>query len=137
LGPQRETLAELYDREAAMVGRMHRAGVPLLAGTDAPAAYLPPGVSLHRELQALVEDSGLTPLDAIRTATLNAGRYFGSSEIGRLAVGGPADLVVLDADPTASIRNTERIRAVVRAGRYLDRQALDGMLTTARRALSR
>lgn len=129
---QRETLAELYRREAAMVGRRHRAGVGILAGSDAPLAYLAPGAALHHELEALVHDSGLTPVEALRTATINPGRYFGRSDIGQLRPGAPADIVLLEGDPTADIRHTRRIRAVVRNGRYFDRAALDRLLAGVR-----
>jgi imidazolonepropionase-like amidohydrolase len=134
---QRATLAELYQREGAMVGRMQRAGVGLLAGSDAPLARVAPGAGLHDELEALVRDAGLTPLEALRAATLNPGLYLGAADsIGTVAPGRAADLVLLDADPTADIRNVRRIRAVIARGRYLDRAALDALLAGAERAAS-
>lgn len=128
------TLAALYRREAAMVGRMQRAGVGLLAGTDAPQAYLAPGPSLHDELDALVSDAGLTPLEALRTATVNAARFFDSVDsAGAVRSGYVADLVLLDANPATDIRNLRRIRAVILRGRLLDRAALDALLAEAER----
>jgi imidazolonepropionase-like amidohydrolase len=106
--------------------------VPILAGTDVGNPLLVPGYSLHRELRLLVR-AGLTPLEALQTATLNPARFQGvTSSLGVVAPGKLADLVLLDADPLADIANTERIRAVVTNGRLLDRPALDAMLRQAR-----
>lgn len=135
---QRATLAELYRREAAMVGRMQRAGVGILAGSDAPGAYLAPGAALHDELEALVRDAGLSPREALRAATLNPAVYFGAADsLGTVAPGRAADLVLLQADPTIDIRHVRRIRAVVTQGRYFDRSALDSLLTQVERAVAR
>ena len=107
---------------------MHRAGVEFLAGTDANGANpVFPGFGLHDELALLVE-SGLTPLEALQSATRNAARYFGSQDFGTVEAGKSADLVLLNADPLVDIRNTEKIEAVVMRGRYFSRQDLDEML---------
>ena len=135
---QVETLRELYRREAAMVGAMQRAGVGILAGSDAPLPYVAPGFGLHDELEALVRDAGLTPAEALRAATLNPARYLELQDsLGTVEPGKAADLVLLDADPLADIRNTRRIRAVVRAGKLLDRAALDALLAGAAREAQR
>lgn len=119
---------QIYRREVDIVGAMYRAGVDLLAGTDVSNPFCLPGFSLHDEL-ALLVDAGLTPLDALRTATLNPARFLKrESESGSVDAGKAADLVVLDANPLTDIRNTTKIRAVVAAGRYYDRIALDRML---------
>jgi imidazolonepropionase-like amidohydrolase len=115
------------------VRRMNEEHVGLLAGTDVATPWTVPGIALHDELSALVE-AGLTPLESLRTATLNPARYFEkTSEFGTVAKGMAADLVLLEGDPLADIRNTRRISAVVSNGRYLDRPALDAMLATAER----
>lgn len=114
-----------------IVSILHQAGVPIMAGTDSPMPGVYPGYSLHEELQLLV-DSGLTPLEALRSATLEPARFLhieGTS--GSVAVGKRADLVLLDADPTKDIHNTQRIRAVVLAGRLLERRDLDALLNKA------
>ncbi|MDH4253530.1 MAG: amidohydrolase family protein, partial [Gammaproteobacteria bacterium] len=99
-----------------MVGRMHAAGVPIAAGTDTPIGYAIPGYSLHTELERLVE-AGLAPLEAIGAATLRPAEFFSlQGEMGAIEAGMRADLVLLDADPLADIRNTRRIRAVVSKG---------------------
>ncbi len=106
----------------------HEAAVPLLAGTDLAARDVLPGFHIHDELAALVE-AGLTPHQALQTATWNPARFLGrTSELGTIDVGKLADLVLLDANPLEDISNTHRIRAVVINGRHLDRTALDEML---------
>jgi hypothetical protein len=104
------------------------AGIRLLAGTDAPQPFVYPGFSLHDELGLLVE-AGLTPLEALRTATYNPAEYLGALDsLGTVAPGKVADLVVLDANPLDKIQNTRRISAVVVNGRLLRRAALDSLL---------
>ena len=121
------------DWEVQLVRRMNEERVGLLAGTDVATDWTVPGAALHDELSALVE-AGLTPLESLRTATLNPARYFGkTSEFGAVAKGMFADLVLIDGDPLANIRNTQRISAVVSNGRYLDRAALDAMLVRVER----
>jgi imidazolonepropionase-like amidohydrolase len=91
------------------------AGAIVAAGTDAGNTRTLHGPSLHLEL-ALMTQAGLTPMQAIVSATQNGARLFGRDDIGRVSVGAHADLVILDADPTADILNTRRIRAVMRGG---------------------
>ena len=102
-------------------------------GTDELNPFIFPGFSLHDELALLVE-SGLSPLAAIRAATLEPARFLGlDSTLGTISPGKDADLVLLDADPLLDIRNTTKIQAVVVRGRLLDRAALDAMLAEAER----
>ena len=103
-----------------LVGRMHAAGVPIGAGTDTPIGYAIPGYSLHTELERLVE-AGLTPLEAIAAATIRPAEFFSlQHEMGTIAPGMRADLVLLDADPLADIRNSRRIVIVVSKGRIVE-----------------
>ena len=112
---------------------MADAGVILLAGTDVGSALVQPAFSLADELQALVTDAGLTPLQSLRTATLNVGAWLGkSATIGVVSPGARADLVFLAANPLDDIGNVRRIRAVLRRGRLLNRTMLDELLTQAR-----
>jgi imidazolonepropionase-like amidohydrolase len=121
----------LFVKAAAIVGAMQRAGVPILAGTDEGDPYVFAGFSLHDELALLVQ-AGLTPLEALRTATLNPAVFLKATDsLGTIEPGKLADLVLLEGDPLANIRNTARVRAVVANGRYLDRRALDALLATA------
>jgi hypothetical protein len=110
------------------VAQMHRAGVRLLAGTDEPNPYIFPGFSLHDELAMFVE-SGLSPLEALQTATVNPAKYLGLSDtMGTIKKGKIADLVLLEANPLEDIKNTQKIAAVVINGKYLPKKLLQRML---------
>ncbi len=112
---------------------MHAAGVPMLAGTDLGNEFLYAGSSLHDEL-ALFVRAGLTPLDALRTATIHPARYLGRErELGSVARGKLADLVFLDANPLLSIDNTRSIFAVVLNGRLFQREELDALRSSQSR----
>lgn len=111
-----------------IVGAMQKAGVSLLAGTDVLNPYAFPGFSLHDELALLVE-AGLTPAQALRTATVNPAVYLGRLESqGTVDRGKLADLVLLDANPLDDIKATRKVAAVIFGGRVFDRAALDRML---------
>jgi len=114
---------------------MNRAGIVMLAGTDLGLPLVYPGSGLHDELELLVREAGLTPMQALQSATRNPPRFFGlEDEEGTIAPGMVAELVLLDADPLEDIANTRRISAVVLNGRYLDRPDLDALLLEAERA---
>jgi hypothetical protein len=100
---------------------LHRAGVPLLAGTDVGIPAVVAGASLHRELELLVE-AGLAPMAALDAATRAAAAFIGREDLGRIAVGARADLVVLAGDPRDDIRHSRRIEEVVVGGRLFDRE---------------
>ena len=120
---------QFFQMELDMTLAMYRAGVPLMAGTDTAAGvHIFPGFSLHDELGWFVL-AGLTPMQALQTATRNPAQFMGRlSDMGTVERGKLADLVLLDANPLEDIANTKRIRAVVLAGRYFGRAALDRML---------
>ena len=109
-----------WEKYLRLTGMLHDAGVQLLVGTDAPEPQVAPGASLHHEMEFLVE-SGMSAADVLTAATLENARILKEDEnLGSIEPGRAADLVLLDADPLADIRNTRRIRTVVRAGRPLD-----------------
>ena len=115
-----ETRQRTFRKYQDLVGILHQAGVKILVGTDAPEPQVPPGYSLHKEMELLVE-SGMSPEEVLRAATLVNAEVLGQSEnLGRVAVGMLADLVVLDANPLDDIRNTRRVRRVIRSGRLLE-----------------
>jgi imidazolonepropionase-like amidohydrolase len=141
-GPPPITAAQLpgakrtYEEFRQTVGQMHRAGVMLLAGSDIAATRIP-GFLLQEELVALV-DAGLSPIEAIRAATLNSAKAMGKEQdFGSIAAGKVADLVLLDANPLDDIHNTQRISAVVLGGRLLRRVDLDGLLRLSAELASR
>ena len=136
-GGDNEEEKKVLQKQFAIVGAMQKAGVPILAGTDTGNPFCFPGFSLHEELALLVL-AGLTPVEALRSATLNPAKFFDLDQtLGTIEQGKIADLVLLDANPLVDIRNTQRINAVVSNGRLFDRKALDQMLAAAERAANR
>jgi hypothetical protein len=116
---------------------LRNAGVKLLAGTDMPQAFVYPGFSLHEELELLLR-SGLTPLEALRSATYNPAEFLGALDsLGTVTTGKVADLVLLDADPLTDIRNTRRISLVIANGRVFDSAARAQLLKHVETALKR
>jgi imidazolonepropionase-like amidohydrolase len=123
----RLTRKDLADREAlsrgdiALVGKMHAAGVRILAGTDATAPLVVPGISLHEELVLLVE-AGLTRAEALRAATLDPARCLKMEDrLGAIREGLLADLVLLTGNPLDDIRHTRSIEAVIVGGQVVPR----------------
>jgi len=100
-----------YDKMLEMIGRMHRAGIPLVAGTDAIA-----GFALHRELELYVR-AGIPPAEVLRIATWNGAMYTRTLDrLGSITPGKLADLILVDGDPTANISNIRRISLVMKEG---------------------
>lgn len=116
---RQETDAAIQD-----VGELHRLGAPVVLGTDVGNPMVFPGFTAHQELLHLVE-AGLSPMEAIQAASLNAARLLGrADEFGTIEVGKRADMVILGSDPLADIRNSRTIEAVIARGRLIDRGAL-------------
>jgi hypothetical protein len=109
-----------FRKRQRLVRMLHEAGARLLAGTDCfGLGKQLPGLGLQNELVLLVE-SGLSPLAALQAATITAAEALGqSATLGALEPGKFADIVVLEADPLADIRNARRVRTVVKGGRVV------------------
>ena len=122
-----------YAMKKMIVRALHQAGIKLLAGTDTPNPFCFPGFSLHDELEIFTE-CGLSTLEALQTATLNPARYFGrENDLGTVALGKLADLVLLEAHPLEDINNTRQVGAVVLKGRFLGSETVSGLWEKARK----
>jgi hypothetical protein len=129
--PSRDVHAELYRLAMNNVRQAHAVGVRIVAGTDAGDSYVFPGFAIHDELAELVR-AGLTPADALRSATIDAARFSGKAQdFGSIETGKAADMLLLDASPLTDIRNTGKIAGLFFNGQYLDRVALRELLAFA------
>ena len=121
-------LRPIVPLELENIRLLNEAGVLLLAATDVGVPLQVPGISLHVELERLVE-AGLTRLQALQTATLNPARVLKvADDLGTVEPGKLADMVLLDANPLEDIRNTQKIRAVVADGRLYRKADLDRLI---------
>lgn len=119
--PQRAGNKVRLEHAVAAVRALHAAGVPILAGSDAPNPGTTHGASIHRELELLVS-AGLSPTEALAAATTNAAAAFRLADRGRIAPGLRADLVLVDGDPTVDITATRAVVHVWKGGVRLDRR---------------
>jgi imidazolonepropionase-like amidohydrolase len=121
----------LQDKFVELTGELHEGGVTILAGSDSGPfnSFTYPGISLHKELEALVE-AGLNPGEALKTATFNGAAFFNESyKYGQVKVGYVADLLLLNSNPLEDISNTQDIHAVLWQGeRLLDAKELEALL---------
>ncbi|HEY0037272.1 MAG TPA: amidohydrolase family protein [Longimicrobium sp.] len=104
--------------------RVHTAGIPVAMGTDAGNPLTLHGASVYREMEAMAQ-AGMSPMDVLVSSTRIAARAMRRDDIGTLAPEKLADLVVLDADPLADVRNLRAVRLVVRAGEVWTREELE------------
>lgn len=122
---------DLQEKFVELTGELHEAGVAILAGSDSGPfnSFTYPGISLHKELEALVE-AGLTPAEALKTATINGAAFFGlEKEYGQVKEDFAADLVLLNSNPLQDISNTRDIHSVIWQGKQmLDAEELDALL---------
>jgi imidazolonepropionase-like amidohydrolase len=108
-----ELSAKLFAKELGIVGVLHRAGIPIVAGTDQTV----PGHSLHREIELYVQ-AGFTPMEAIQAASLVPARVMGlEKEVGTVEAGKRADVIVVDGDPLADIRNSRNVELTIANGK--------------------
>jgi imidazolonepropionase-like amidohydrolase len=108
---------------------MHEAGMDVLAGSDVAVLNIYPGSSLHEELGILVDSIGMSPMEALSRATARSAAFLGIADsVGTVEAGMVADLILVDGDPRADIRNLSRISAVILRGRLFDSLALDALL---------
>ena len=119
-----ELFNQFYLKAADTIAQAQKAGVTILAGTDSYDIYVVPGVSLHEEM-ALLNEAGISELDVLRAATINAAKYFRlEKEVGSLQVGKIADMVLLESNPLENIRHTRDIRMVFQQDRVYSQKKL-------------
>jgi imidazolonepropionase-like amidohydrolase len=103
---------------------VRNAGIPVVAGSDTGNFLTFPGVSLHREIELLV-DSGLSPMEAISAATANAARLLGTEDkIGTVEKGKLADIIIVDGNPTSNISDIRKVETVIKNGQIVDSRKL-------------
>jgi imidazolonepropionase-like amidohydrolase len=120
-GSLTDPMSRYYDNIQAL----HRAGVPIVAGTDAPNAGVDHGISLHRELELLVA-AGMSPLDALKAATSVAAAAYRLKGHGRIVPGARADMILVKGDPTTDISLTRNIVSIWKCGQQLGRELTAG-----------
>jgi imidazolonepropionase-like amidohydrolase len=115
-----EVGSKMFAKDLGIVGVLHRAGIPIIAGTDQTV----PGHSLHREIELYVQ-AGFTPMEAIQAATLVPARVMGmTKQVGTVEAGKRADLIVIDGDPLADIRNTRNVEFTIAKGKIYNSSEL-------------
>lgn len=120
-----------------MVHELWKAGVPLMAGSDAPEFFQVAGFALHDELKAMV-DAGLTPFAALQTATVNPAKFLDmASRTGTIEVGKEADLILLEKNPLEDVTNTRAITGVSTNHQWLDKNAIVNLLQQSRETLEK
>jgi imidazolonepropionase-like amidohydrolase len=133
--PRRSNVKATVKTAIDNVAALHKAGVRILAGTDTPNPGTLHGVSLHRELELLV-NAGLTPAEALAAATLAPADAFKLTDRGRIAPGKRADLVLVDGDPNKDIKATRAISAIWIAGHKFDRDGYQRMIDERKKVLA-
>ncbi len=118
-----------------ILAAMHERGVRLLLGSDAPQQFNVPGFSIHHEMRSMAA-AKMTPYDVLRTGTAAAGEYLGprGEPFGTVAVGQRADLILLDADPLASLDHVARRAGVMVRGRWLPEAEIQTRLAAMARS---
>lgn len=119
-GTDRSRVEEGLERMGAMLRLLRERGVKLAAGTDAPNPSIVPGFGLHQELAEMVRH-GLPELTVLAAATAGAADVIGRAELGRIAPGSCADLLLIDGNPSQTITDLSRIQAIFKSGVLVDR----------------
>lgn len=123
----RETLKGMFALQLKLTKLFNESGVEMMTGTDFGGIWVVPGFSLHQEFDLLAQ-AGVAPLRILQMTTLNGAKFLGrEGTAGSVDAGKDADLVLLDADPTADVQNHHRIAGVVRGGTYYSKNALESL----------
>lgn len=122
-----EVTRKLIDIRKKLIAACNRNGVGLLLGSDAPQVFDVPGFSVHHELRYLV-DAGLTPYEALKTGTLNVGRFLKRDDLGVIKVGAVSDLLLLNGNPLEDISHTRNIAGVMVGKTWMDKTKINSEL---------
>ena len=131
---QKQARKERYEMISKQIPYIQKAGIKLLAGSDAAAlnTYVYPALSLHQEL-VLFQEAGLTPLQILQSATINGAELMGKlNSMATIEVNKQADIVILNSNPLLDIKSTQDIYAVINNGQYFNRIDLDLILLKAK-----
>ena len=124
----REAANSIIKNRTTILRALHRGGVKILMGTDAPQQFSIPGFSLHRELLRM-RDAGMSNYEILKSGTVNVGEYFKATDsFGTIESGKRADLVLLTANPLADIANVSKIDGVMVRGKWLSRGEIEAGL---------
>ena len=135
--PPPEVIQQMMTGSNQFLAEARSAGVKMMAGTDVPTTGTFFGFSLHDELALLVGTYGMTPMEALRSATAIPAVFMGmDADVGTIEPGKWADLLLLDADPLVDIRNTKRIDTVIADGRVFDSAARERLLSEIEAAVA-
>ena len=127
---------DFYNKGLELTGLAHKRGLKILAGTDSYDPYSFPGFSLHSELEQMVK-AGLSPAEALATATINPSQYFAvSNDYGTLEKGKVSDILLLNENPLIDIKNSTSIDMMFFNGSSYNREELDGFLNYAAQNVS-
>ncbi len=122
----------IADARMRILSELHKAGVRVLMGTDAPQQFSVPGFSLHREMEKMIE-AGMSPYEVLKSGSTNVGRYFeNEDDFGTIEIGQRADLVLLNANPLDSVRNISNRSGVMVKGRWLTEENIQLRLNEIR-----
>jgi len=117
----------LIEVRKKLIYECNKNGVGLLLGSDAPQVFDVPGFSVHHELQYLV-DAGLTPYEALKTGTVNVGRYLNQENLGVIKPGAVSDLILLKGNPLKNISETKNIEGVMLGQTWFSKELIDAEL---------
>ena len=121
------TASRLIDVRRKLIAACNKNGVGLLLGSDAPQVFDVPGFSVHHELRYLV-DAGLTPYEALKTGTVNVGKFLGRDDIGVIKVGAAADLLLLNNNPLENIEHSKNIEGVMMGTLWMNKEYIKAEL---------
>lgn len=117
-------MADYIKLRRKLIYECNRNGIGLLLGSDAPQVFDVPGFSVHQELQYMV-DAGLSPYDALRTATVNVALFYNAKDRGTIRPGAISDLVLLNGNPLTDIKQTGNIEGVMLGNLWLSKDYIE------------